>query len=98
MDWLYKLAFQIDASKAGIPTTTADNSTMESIFTGVYMAIAGFATFFIIRGALLYITNGSDPAVNKQARETIIYSVVAILGSTMVFGLIQFVFKVLSEE
>lgn len=84
---------KIDHTEIGLPMITASGSLFDQILGLVYTAIAAVALFFIVRGALLYVTSGSDPSENKKARETIIYAVIALAGATMVFPLIQFVVK-----
>jgi|JI10StandDraft_1071094.scaffolds.fasta_scaffold668904_2 hypothetical protein len=83
----------IKASDIALPKVLADASNFDKILGIVYITLAAFAIFFIVRGALLYVTHGSDPGTVKQARETILYAAVALVGATLVFTLIQFVVK-----
>ena len=83
----------IDADKAQIPKIDANSATMDNIFAAIYVVIGALAVFYIIRGALLYVTHGSNPSEVKKARDTIMYSVAALAGSTLVFALIQFIIK-----
>lgn len=84
-------AISIDANQVGIPKVTAGDATFNNIVTGIYIVIAALSLFYIVRAGLLFVTSGSDPSSVKDARETILYAVVALIGSTAVFGLIQFV-------
>lgn len=84
-------AIVLDAKENSIPKIAADGKTMDNIFTAIYIAIAGIAVFYIVRGALLYVTGGSNPSEVTQARTTILMAVVALIGSTLVFGVVQFV-------
>ncbi len=83
----------ISASDIGIPTIQGNSSTLNNIFAMIFVALAAVCIFFIVRGALLYVTSGSNPADNKQARETILYAIVALVGSTMVLTLIWFIIR-----
>lgn len=93
MDFVYLSQIRLDANDLNIPKVEANNATFERILGLVYVALASIALFYVVRGALLYVTHGSEPNVQKEARETIIYAIVAIIGSSLVFSLIWFVVK-----
>lgn len=98
MRWLYSFAeqtFNISADDINLPQIAGNNSTLDNVFMAVYMVIGALAVFFIIRGALYYVTHGSNPAEVKKARDTIMYAVAALAGSTLVFAVIQFVIGVI---
>ncbi|HXH04807.1 MAG TPA: hypothetical protein VNI82_00050 [Candidatus Nitrosotenuis sp.] len=84
---------QVDADQIGLPQVKAGDDTFNLIVGLVYTLIGAVALFYIVRGALLYVASGSDPSSVKDARETILYAIVALGGATVVFGLIQFVAK-----
>lgn len=86
----------IDASDNNIPITPATDQTMNYIITAVYIAIAGFAVFYLVRGSLLYITGSGNPSEVTQARTTILMAIIALVGSTLVFTMVQFVIGALS--
>lgn len=81
----------IDPGEVGIPTITDDGALFDRIIGLVYIAIAAISLLFIVRGALLYVTHGGEANNAKEARETILYALVALVGSSLVFTLIQFV-------
>ena len=81
----------IKATEVGIPTISDTGALFNSILGLVYTAIAAISLFFIVRGGLLYVTHGGEANTTKEARETILYAVVALIGSTMVFTLLNFV-------
>lgn len=96
MNWLTNFAQEkiiINAQNVGIPVINANNSVLDNIFSTVYVAIGAFAVFFIIRGALLFVTHGNNPAEVKKARDTVLNAVAALAGSTLVFALIQLVIR-----
>ena len=92
----YLAAISIKAEDIGLPKNVGSDATFNAIVGLVYTVIAALAIFYIVRAGLLYVTSGSDPASVKDARETILYAVIALVGSTIVFGLIQFVARTLS--
>lgn len=86
-------AISISSNDIKLPVIWANNNSplLSNILTLVYTALAAICIFFIVRGALLYVTHGSDPSSNKQARETILFAFITLAGSTVVFTLLQFV-------
>jgi hypothetical protein len=87
----YYAAIQIDPNDVGINKVQANDTTLNNIFGAIYIIIGALALFYIVRAALLFVTSGSDPSSVKDARETILYAVVALVGSTAVIALVQFV-------
>lgn len=82
---------KINPGDVGVKQISANDATLGSIFGAIYIIIGALALFYIVRAALLFVTSGSDPASVKDARETILYSIVALGGSTVVIALVQFV-------
>lgn len=95
MGHMYRLAagIEIKASDIALPKIFADSSNFDKILGLIYVTLAAFAIFFMVRGALLFVTHGSDPGTVKEARETVLYAAVALVGATLVFTLIQFAVK-----
>lgn len=89
--WLSTIA--IDASDVGIPTVSADTATFNNIVGLIYAIIGALALFFIVRAGLLFVTSGSDPSSVKAARETILYSVIALGASTLVFAIVKLIIE-----
>ena len=85
--------FNLKASEIGLPTTKADGSTFEKILGLVYISLAAFAVLYIIIAALRMVTQGSDANAQKQSREAIIYALIALAISTVVFAALQFIVK-----
>lgn len=95
--WLpYYLISQINisADEVKLPRIEDNGGLFDRIIGLVYIAIAGISVLFIVRGALLYVTHGGDANSTKEARETILYAIVALVGSSLVFTFIQYVLKV----
>lgn len=95
-DVLLLAALNLNSGDLGIKKVQANDATMNSIFGAIYIIIGALALFYIVRAALLFVTSGSDPSSVKDARETILYSIVALVGSTVVIALIQFVLSSLN--
>lgn len=91
MELLKQLAISIDPNQISLPRVQAGDTTFNSIVGAIYIIIAAISLFYIVRAGLLFVTSGSDPSSVKDARETILYAVLALGGSTFVFVLIQFV-------
>ncbi len=81
----------INANEVGIPRISDTGTLFDRILGLIYVAIAAISLFFIVRGALLYVTHGGEANTAKEARETVLFAVVALVGSSLVFGLLQFV-------
>ena len=90
---IHQLLSQINIkpNEINLPTVGANANTLNNIINLVYIALGAVCLFFIVRGALLYVTHGTDPNSVKQARETILYAAVALAGATLVFVFINFV-------
>lgn len=90
----HTLAVTIDPNALGIPTVDASGSGAFNIIVGmIYTLIGALAIFYIIRAGLLYVTAGGDPTQIKEAKDTIIYALVAIAAASVVFVVIQTVIK-----
>ncbi len=81
----------ISAGEVGIPVINDSGSLFDRILGLIYVAIAAISLFFVVRGALLYVTHGGEANTTKEARETILYALVALVGSSLVFTLLQFI-------
>lgn len=95
MMWMYYLSqIKIGADEVKIPKNVANGDLLDNILGLVYVFIAALSLFYIVRGALLYVTHGGEPTTAKEARETILYAIVALVGSSLVFIVIQYVLKI----
>lgn len=82
---------KINATEVGIPKIIDTGVLFNDILGLVYTAIAAISLFYVVRGALLFVTHGGEANTAKEARETVLYAIVALVGSTLVFTLINFV-------
>lgn len=80
----------IDANNIGIPKVLGDGNTLDAIVGIVYTFIAAIALFFIVRGALLFVQSNGDQGMITEARNTVLFSVIGLGLSTIVFAIINF--------
>jgi len=83
-------AVGIDANRIGIPQVKADDATFGRIVGLIYVAIGAVALFYIVRGALLFVTSNGNPNDVKAARTTILIAVAALVLATSVFAIVNF--------
>ena len=83
-------AFSVDADTWGLPKIYATDNAFSAIMGMVYTLIGALCLFYIIRGALLFITSNGDPNDVKQARTTILIAVAVLVVSTSVFAIVNF--------
>lgn len=88
---LYVLAAEVSAPKNGIPTFKADGTQLNNIVGLIYIAIGAVALFYIVRGALLFVTGGDNPNDIKQAKTTILIAAGSLILASAVFGIVNFV-------
>ncbi len=81
----------INANDIGIPRVSGDGSAFNVIVGMVYVLLAAFAVFYIVRAALLFVTAQGDPGQITEARNTIIFAGVGLAASTVVFLALQWV-------
>jgi hypothetical protein len=91
MNNLYMTAIGISAGANGIPTFSADGNLLNNIINLIYVAIGAVALFYIVRGALLFVTGADNPNDIKQAKMTILIAVASFFIASMVFGIVNFV-------
>lgn len=57
----------------------------------VFLGGAGFALFYIIKGAIAYISAGDNPANATKGRQTIQYAVIGLVVLGLIFVIFKFV-------
>lgn len=81
----------VDANSVGIPEIKGDGATFNIIVGLVYMLIGALALLYIVRGALLFLQANGDPGMIKEARNTVLYAVIGLGLTTIVFTILNFV-------
>lgn len=85
------VAAGIDANQIGLPKFSGTGSIFNNIINLIYVAIGAVSMFYIVRGALLFVTSNGDPNSIKQARTTILIAAGSFIMASMVFGLVNFI-------
>ena len=93
MRLLYLLAteFEVSADEIGIPNIQANGGTLNGILAQVFALVGALAFLFLVIGALRYVTSGGDSSQVKQAKDTMLYSVIGLVIAVSAYGIIQFV-------
>lgn len=74
--------------------TSSDDSVTNHALNIVNYAIAAvgiIAVLVIVMGGQRYITSGGDPGKAKQAKDMILYAVIAIVVAVLAFAIVNFV-------
>ena len=93
MNNLWQVAVGINATDVGIPNVQANDITFNNIVGIVYTIIAAAAVFFIILGAIQFVASGGDASKVKTARQSILFAVIGLAGSTLVFLIVNFIVR-----
>ncbi len=75
----------------GLPTASANNSTLQPILQIVFGVIGALALLFIVIAALQFITSGGDPQNVAKARQTILYAAIGLIVAVMAEVLVTYV-------
>lgn len=87
----YVAAGLVNANDIGIPKVAANNATIASVMSTVFLIVGGMALLFMLIGAARFISAGGEPAKITQARNTLIYAAVGVIVSALGFTVVQFV-------
>lgn len=85
--------FASDLDLTSLPQSTADTSTMQTIFTIVVGVLAAVAVLIIVLAGLKYITSSGDPNGVASARKAIVYALVGLAVCFASWALVTFVLK-----
>lgn len=80
-----------------IPTINLDVTTMAGILNAVFMLIGGLTVLFLLIGAIRYVTSNGEQNMIKQAKDTILYSIIGLVITMSAFAIVQFVAGQLSR-
>lgn len=78
---------------AGCETSSTDSVTNHALNIVNYAiaAVGIIAVLVIVMGGQRYITSGGDPGKAKQAKDMILYAVIAIVVAVLAFAIVNFV-------
>jgi hypothetical protein len=86
----YWAATTIPPGDVGVPNVPLNDAALASILNIVFTVTGGLATLFVLIGAVRYIASGGDQAGIKQAKDTILYSLIGVVVSLSAFTIVQF--------
>lgn len=86
----------LSTTDVGIPQVPLTNATLGDILSTVFLIVGGLAVLFVLVGAVRYVTSGGDANRTKQARDTILYSLIGLVVSLSAFTIVQFMLGRLS--
>ena len=81
----------IDPSAVGIPKVDLNNNTLGLVMTSVFILIGALSVFFMLVGAVRYVTSNGEQQKISQSKNTILYALVGIVVSAMGFTIVQFI-------
>lgn len=88
---LFAAPIKISPNEVGIPTTSANDATVQAVVAAVFLIIGALSVTFIIIGGYRYIVSAGDPSNVKQAKNTILYAVVGLVVTIVSFAVVQLV-------
>jgi len=77
----------------GVPQTSADQGTLNTIIGDVFILLGAIAFLMIVIAGLRYISARGNADATAQARNTIIYSVIGLIISALAYSIVTFVLK-----
>lgn len=90
MDILNLLA-QVQVHIDGLPQVALDQASVRNALSTTFAVGGGMATLFLLVGAARYAVAAGDPGQLKQARDTILYSLIGLVVALSGFFIVQFV-------
>lgn len=75
----------------GLPQVDAGPDTLKNVVSVATVVVGGLSVLFLLIGAARYATSAGDSGQIKQARDTILYSVIGLIISVSAFFIVQFV-------
>jgi hypothetical protein len=78
-------ACQRDTQGAGL------TGLFKKVIETLIFLVAAVSVFMIVLGGLRYVLSGGDPAGIKNAKDTILYSIVGLIVATAAFAIVRFV-------
>ena len=88
---LYFAQRLIDADDAHLPTSPANQDSLDKILTIVFVTIGAIAFFMILVGGVRYIFARSNPEKITQAKNIILYSTIGLILAASAGAIVQVV-------
>jgi type IV secretory pathway VirB2 component (pilin) len=74
----------------GLPTTTADGNTFQSILQILFGVLGALAVLMIVIAGLRFVTGSSSPQETAKARGTIVYALIGLLFALSAEAFVSF--------
>ncbi len=87
MEKIGECAFRITGSDSAPPPLECLNGLVITLINLAFTVVGAVSLFFLIFGAIKFITSNGDPKAVKSARDTMTY---AIIGTILVIGTFVF--------
>ena len=82
------------AQQCGLPNVTLTSDVLQTVVKNVFIGVGILSVIFLIIGGFRYTFSGGDPNNVKKAKETIIYAVIGLVISLLVFTLVAIASRV----
>lgn len=76
-----------------LPQVSAGDNAIQTILTIVFQLAAVFAVMYMAWGGITYARSNGDPNTVKEAKDTILYSVVGLVVAIFAQAIVYFVFN-----
>jgi len=75
----------------GLPTTCANQSTLNEILTIVFTVIGAICLLMVVLGGFRYIRAGSNETIVAESRRQIVHALVGLIVSVSAAAIVNFV-------
>lgn len=82
---------KVDPNAIGIPRVNLDDNALANAVGAAFLFLGALAVFFLLVGAVRYVTANGEQSKISQAKNTILYAIVGIIISGLGFTIVQFV-------
>ena len=74
-----------------LPQTRADQDTLNTVLTIVFVTIGALAVLIMVIAGIRYITAQGEPAKMAEAKNMIIYSLIGLVIAASAWAIVNFV-------
>lgn len=89
--WIVAQAPNLNANNLGIPNTRADGGVLDNVVSSTFLVVGAIAVLFLLVGAFRYILARGEESQLKQAKDTILYSIVGLVLAVSAFLIVEFI-------
>lgn len=81
----------INPGEAGLPQTPANDDTLNTVFTIIYVIIGAAAFLFILMAGLRYVMAQGNPEKTAQAKNVILYTIIGLVIAALAATIVKYV-------